>query len=318
MRRVVPEVELYLDRMLPVLDHGFVRLVDYMGSDEAVAEAARVSTAGEGVRSQSDDEGLIRYLMGHRHTSPFEMVELKFHCAMPIFVARQWVRHRTASLNEMSGRYSQLPELTYVPPAERISWQSPSNKQGSGAGVPEELAERVREEWTSENFSAFALYKELLGTDDHATFSEEERAAISANGGVSRELARINLPLSTYTQWYWKIDLHNLFHFLELRLDEHAQWELRQYAREIVKVVEALCPISWRAFVDYRLEAVRLSGPEQEVVRELLARLLPGTPVLVPVGPEQAVKLSRRELVELQVKLAKWGVHCDWRENRGE
>jgi thymidylate synthase (FAD) len=163
VRRVVPEVAEYLDQVLPVLDHGFVRLVDYMGSDEAVAEAARVSLAGEGARSRTDDEGLIRYLMGHRHTSPFEMVELKFHCAMPIFVARQWVRHRTASLNEMSGRYSQLPELTYVPPAERVSWQSPSNKQGSGAVVPAGLAARVLEEFRRENASAFCLYKELLG-----------------------------------------------------------------------------------------------------------------------------------------------------------
>ena len=283
-----------------------------MGSDEAVAEAARVSTAGEGVRSRQDDEGLIRYLMGHRHTSPFEMVELKFHCAMPIFVARQWVRHRTASLNEVSGRYSQLPELTYVPPAERISWQSPSNKQGSGSVVPGELAERVREEWTSDNFSAFALYKELLGTADHETFTDEEKEVIRSNGGVSRELARINLPLSTYTQWYWKIDLHNLLHFLELRLDEHAQWELRQYAREIAKIVEALCPLSWKAFVDYRLEAVRFSGPEWEVLKEAFHRAFPvGTPVQVSVScSEQAAKLSKRELAELGSKLAKLGINA--------
>lgn len=292
MRRVVPGAEAYLDKVVPVLDHGFVCLVDYMGSDEAVAEAARVSTAGEGVRSRQDDEGLIRYLMGHRHTSPFEMVELKFHCAMPIFVARQWVRHRTASLNEVSGRYSQLPELTYVPPAERISWQSPSNKQGSGAVVPPKLAARIQDEWRQDNSNAFVLYGELLGKIEGETFGEEERGVIEDNGGVSRELARINLPLSTYTQWYWKSDLHNLLHFLELRLDEHAQWELRQYARVIAKMVEATCPLSWKAFVDYRLEAVRFSGPEWEVLKEVLRRALPAT-----------------QLVELGAKLAKLGIN---------
>ena len=312
MRRVVPAAEAYLDKPVPVLDHGFVCLVDYMGSDEAVAEAARVSTAGEGVRSRQDDEVLIRYLMSYRHTSPSEMVELKFHCAMPIFVARQWVRHRTASLNEMSGRYSQLPELTYVPPAERISWQSPSNKQGSGSVMPESLAKHVREEWGHGNFWAFSFYKELLGTGDYKTFDVKEQEVIRSNGGVSRELARINLPLSTYTQWYWKIDLHNLLHFLELRLDEHAQWELRQYAEVIARMVEALCPLSWKAFVDYRLEAVRFSGPEWEVLREIFRRVLAGAPVQVAVGtdfPEQAARLSKRELVELGAKLAKLGIN---------
>jgi thymidylate synthase (FAD) len=305
MRRTVPQAEQFLDRVTPVLDHGFVRLVDYMGSDEAVAEAARVSTDGDGVRSTSDDELLIRYLMRNRHTSPFEMVELKFHCAMPIFVARQWVRHRTASLNEMSGRYSQLPELTYVPAAERISWQSPLNRQGSGSRVPPELAERVRFEWGQESSSAFALYEELLGRISHESFAEDDFKVIAENGGVSRELARINLPLSTYTQWYWKVDLHNLFHFLELRLDEHAQWELRQYAEVIAGVVAALCPVSWRAFEDYRLKAVTLSGPELEVLRHLF--FLSPTRGVLPLDEVHSKILSGRELGELKVKLARMG-----------
>jgi len=308
MRRTVPQAEQFLDKVVPVLDHGFVCLVDYMGSDEAVVEAARVSTAGVnggGVRSKSDDESLIRYLMRNRHTSPFEMVELKFHCAMPIFVARQWVRHRTASLNEMSGRYSQLPELTYVPEAERISWQSPLNKQGSGSQVPPELAARVRAEWNSESASSFALYDELLGRESHESFAEDDFKVIAENGGVSRELARINLPLSTYTQWYWKVDLHNIFHFLALRLDEHAQWELRQYAQVIAGVVAALCPASWRAFEDYRLKAVTLSGPELDVLRHLFS--LSPTRGVLPLDEEHSKILSSRELGELKVKLARMG-----------
>jgi thymidylate synthase (FAD) len=305
MRRTVLQVEQILDKVVPVLDHGFVRLVDYMGDDEAVVEAARVSTAGGGVRSTSDDETLIRYLMRHRHTGPFEMVELKFHCAMPIFAARQWVRHRTASLNEMSGRYSQLPELTYVPSAERISWQSPLNKQGSGSQVSSELAERVRSEWGQESSNAFALYDELLGRESHESFADDDFKVIAENGGVSRELARINLPLSTYTQWYWKIDLHNLFHFLALRLDEHAQWELQQYAQEIAEIVKVLCPMSWRAFEDYHLKAVSLSGPELEIVRHLFEQSYDGTPL--PIDPEHARLLSSREMGELKVKLSKMG-----------
>jgi thymidylate synthase (FAD) len=305
MRRIVERAEEYLDKVVPVLDHGFVRLVDYMGSDEAVAEAARVSTAGGGARSTSDDEALIRYLMRMRHTSPFEMVELKFHCAMPIFVARQWVRHRTASLNEQSGRYSQLPELTYVPAAERISWQSPLNKQGSGSQVPPELAERVRAEWRQESSNAFALYDELLGRESHDSFADDDFKVIAENGGVSRELARINLPLSTYTQWYWKVDLHNFFHFLSLRIDEHAQWEFRQYALALAEVVKALCPVSWRAFEDYRLKAVTLSGPELVVLRHLFS--LSPTRGALPLDEEHGSLLSRRELDELKVKLAKMG-----------
>jgi thymidylate synthase (FAD) len=233
------------------------------------------------------------------------MVELKFHCAMPIFVARQWVRHRTASLNEMSGRYSQLPELTYVPAAERISWQSPLNKQGSGSQAPPELAERVRSEWVQESSSAFALYDELLGRESHESFTDDDFKVIADNGGVSRELARINLPLSTYTQWYWKVDLHNLFHFLALRLDEHAQWELRQYAQVIAEVVASLCPMSWRAFEDYRLKAITLSGPELEVLRHLFS--FTPTRGVLPLNEEHAKLLSSRELGDLKVKLARMG-----------
>jgi thymidylate synthase (FAD) len=260
---IVPAAEEFIDKQIPVLDHGFIALVDYMGSDAAIAEAARTSIAGDGVKATSSDAGLMRRLMSDLHTSPYEMVELKFLCKMPIFVARQWIRHRTANVNEMSGRYSELPELTYVPGPERVSWQSPVNRQGSGAQIPEDIAKIVVESLTGDAEAAFENYHELLGKNNNLSmFSESQAETIRANGGVSRELARINLPLSTYTQWYWKIDLHNLLHFLFLRLDEHAQWEIHQYAEVMAKIVEALCPIAWQALRDYRLDAVKFSAPE--------------------------------------------------------
>jgi thymidylate synthase (FAD) len=268
---IVPAAETFIDKQIPVLDHGFIALVDYMGSDAAIAEAARTSIAGNGVTATSSDAGLMRRLMADLHTSPYEMVELKFLCKMPIFVARQWIRHRTANVNEMSGRYSELPELTYVPGPERVAWQSPVNKQGSGAQTPEDIATIVVNTFRGDAEAAFENYHELLGQDlTPSIFSQEQRELINANCGISRELARINLPLSTYTQWYWKIDLHNLLHFLFLRLDEHAQWEIRQYAQVMAEMVKALCPIAWQAFCDYRLDAVRLSAPEIETMGLLM------------------------------------------------
>lgn len=268
---IVPAAEEFIDKQIPVLDHGFIALVDYMGSDAAIVEAARTSIAGEGVKATSSDAGLLRRLMADLHTSPYEMVELKFLCKMPIFVARQWIRHRTANVNEVSGRYSVLPELTYVPGPERVAWQSPVNKQGSGAQTPEDIARAVIESFRGDAEGAFSNYRDLLGRNKVSPmFTEAQLDLVRENGGISRELARINLPLATYTQWYWKIDLHNLLHFLFLRLDEHAQWEIRQYAEIMAKMVEALCPIAWQAFRDYRLDAVRLSVMEIETMGKIM------------------------------------------------
>jgi len=247
-----PEADKLLDKQVDVLDHGFVRLIDYMGSDSAIVQAARVSY-GAGTRKTSEDRGLIRYLMRHRHTSPFEMVELKFHVKLPIFVARQWIRHRTANVNEYSGRYSIMKEEFYVPSAEDIRCQSEVNKQGrSDEVVSPEVQKRLV---AYLNQSQKAVYDEYQGFIDD---------------GVARELARITLPLSLYTEWYWKIDLHNLFHFLRLRLDEHAQLEIRKYAQIMAEMVKTVCPIAYEAFEDFVLNAVTFSGPELAVLKDSL------------------------------------------------
>ena len=272
-KHAVKAADTLLDVKFPVLDYGFVVLVDYLGSDAAVAEAARTSLAGEGTKVGTDDRALIRRLMRDGHTSPFEMVEMKFCAQMPIFVARQWIRHRTANINEMSGRYGELPELVYLPDHDRISWQSPTNKQGSGGAIPRDVAEEVRNLMSGDADAAFETYHDLLGKpSDDSPFDPDRQKLLAENGGVSRELARINLPLSTYTKWYWKIDLHNLLHFLGLRLHPHAQWEIRQYAVVIARMVEALCPLVWEAFEDFKLHRVELSGPEVDALRYLAAR----------------------------------------------
>lgn len=267
-----PLNEKYLDKKLLVLDYGFVCLQDYMGDDSAIAAAARCSMAGEGTKQVSDDERLIRRLMRDRHTSPFEMCELKFLCQMPIFVARQWIRHRTANVNEMSGRYGELPELAYVPDPERIAYQSPVNKQGSGKYASEEISERFIANLNHLYCKQFSSYHELLGhkdfdDDNSCIFRDEQLEEVQKNGGISRELARIHLPVSTYTKWVWKIDLHNLLHFLRLRLDSHAQYEIRVYAEAIAEIVKELFPITWKAFEDFQLNSMTLSGPEVEAIK---------------------------------------------------
>ncbi len=275
-----PEVEALLGREFRCLDKGFVRLIDVMGDDRAIVQAARVSY-GEGTRTPSDDRKLIRYLMRHRHTSPFEMVEFKFHIKLPIFVARQWIRHRTANVNEYSGRYSILPEEFYEPALEQIRPQSPANKQGrASTPLPEAQAEAILERLRRTQQALYAEYQELLAQN------------------VARELARINLPLSLYTEWYWKIDLHNLFHFLRLRLDEHAQYEIRVYARAIAEIVKAVVPLAWEAFEDYVLEGVSFSRQEQLVLRHLLR------PEQLTEELLQQAGLSGREAQEFRDKLA--------------
>jgi thymidylate synthase (FAD) len=254
-RAVAPGVEALLHEALPVLDHGFVRVVDYMGDDGAIVQAARVSY-GRGTRTARDDRGLIRYLMRHWHTTPFEMCEIKLHVKLPIFVARQWIRHRTANVNEYSARYSILDREFYTPAPEHLAAQSTENRQGRGAVLGGAAAERALRLLRDEAARAFDAYETLL---------DEER------GGLARELARMALPLSTYTQWYWKTDLHNLLHFLRLRADPHAQHEIRVYAEAIADVVRAWTPHAWEAFEDYRLGGASFSKAGLACLRRMIA-----------------------------------------------
>jgi len=249
LRPTVPALEAMLHEPMPVLDHGFVRVIDYMGDDSAVVQAARVSY-GRGTRKVSEDRGLIRYLMRHRHTTPFEMCVLKLHVKLPIFIARQWIRHRMASINEISARYSILDNEFYLPAPEHLAAQSTDNRQGRGAVLAGEEAERVLDLLREDALRNYRDYEFMLN---------EGETQEPARQGLARELARINLTLNTYTQWYWKADLHNLLHFLSLRADSHAQYEIRAYAETILKIVEAWVPLAHEAFVDYRLGAVTLS-----------------------------------------------------------
>ena len=251
-RAVAPGLEEILHEPLPVLDHGFVRVVDYMGDDAAIVQAARVSY-GRGTRRVSEDRGLIRYLLRHRHTTPFEMCEIKYHIKLPIFVARQWIRHRTANVNEYSARYSILDREFYMPAREHLARQSAANRQGREAVLDDEGAARVLAVLKEDAVRAYDHYRDMLERDD-----------------LARELARMNLPLNVYTQWYWKCDLHNLFHFLSLRTDPHAQYEVRAYADVMLGTVERWVPLAAEAFRDYRLAAAELSAGALEVVRRML------------------------------------------------
>ena len=235
------------------LDKGFVRLVDSMGGDDAIVQAARVSY-GQGTSKVSQDRGLIRYLMRHRHTTPFEMVEFKFHCKMPIFVARQWVRHRTANINEYSLRYSEARDEFYYPEPENIQFQSSLNKQGRSGEVPPELKQKVLDYFHENSERSFALYQELN------------------KAGVARELARALLPVNIYTEWYWKNDLHNLLHFIGLRSDSHAQYEIRVFSDAMAHYVKEKAPFAWEAYQDYVVHGMRFS----KIEKGLLEKQLPG------------------------------------------
>jgi thymidylate synthase (FAD) len=247
-----PAAEEILGQYFPVLDHGFVALVDYMGSDESIERAARVSY-GYGTRHSSRTRGLIRYLRRHRHTTPSEMVELKFHCAMPMFVARQWIRHRTANVNEYSGRYSLMPLLFYTPAAGDFALQSPQNNQGRSAEAATE-----------------SLYRETVARWERLRAEASELYGSLVAGDIARELARIELPLSMYTQWYWKIDLHNLLHFLTLRVDSHAQLEIRRYAEVMAGMVKRVAPLAYEAWIDYDLCGEHFSRGELAALHALL------------------------------------------------
>jgi len=283
-----PAAEEILGLYFPVLDHGFVALVDYMGSDEDVERAARVSY-GYGTRRTSETRGLVRYLRRHRHTTPSEMVELKFHCAMPMFVARQWIRHRSASVNEYSGRYSLMPLLFYRPEAEQFAAQSTTNRQGRSGETLDALHPEAVARWEALRREAAGQYEWLVGHD------------------VARELARIDLPLSTYTQWYWKIDLHNLFHFLSVRADAHAQYEIRVYAEVMAGMLKRVAPLSFEAWVDYEFQGAHLSRAELAALRRLVAVEdggLVGRGGRVSAAELAELGLSKREAEELCAKLA--------------
>ena len=256
-RRVVSTgLEDRLYQAAPVLDHGFVRVVDYMGDDGAIVQAARVSY-GQGTKHARDDSGLIRYLMRHWHSTPFEMCEIKLHVKLPVFVARQWIRHRTANVNEYSARYSILDREFYIPAPDALAAQSVVNNQGRGAVLEGDEAQRVLETLRADAGRSYDNYEAMLSQDGQQ--------------GLARELARMNLPMNIYTQWYWKVDLHNLMHFLRLRADAHAQYEIRVYADAICEMVKAWVPATWAAFEDYRLNAVQFSGPGMACVRRMLA-----------------------------------------------
>jgi thymidylate synthase (FAD) len=255
LRAVSEGMEAHLYRAHEVLDHGFIRVIDYMGDDAAIVQAARVSY-GAGTKHVSNDEGLIRYLMRHWHSTPFEMCEIKLHVKLPVFVARQWIRHRTANVNEYSARYSILDREFYIPAPEHLAAQSTVNNQGRGAVLTGDEAARVLEMLKSDAGRAYDHYRAMLSQDGQQ--------------GLARELARMNLPANIYTQWYWKVDLHNLFHFLRLRADAHAQYEIRVYADAICRVVADWVPIAWGAFEDYRLGGVTLSSKAVDCVRRML------------------------------------------------
>lgn len=279
-RAVSPGMEAHLHLPQPVLDHGFVRVIDYMGDDAAIVQAARVSY-GAGTKTVSNDEALIRYLMRHWHTTPFEMCSVKFHLKMPIFVARQWLRHRMASVNEYSARYSILDREFYIPAPEVLAAQSTVNNQGRGQVLEGAEAERVLEILKRDAMQCFDSYDAMLG---------QTGPGGEAQQGLARELARINLPLSTFTQLYFKISLHNLLHLLKLRADSHAQYEIRVYAEAIARIVADWVPLAWSAFCDYRRDAVQISGPATQVLR----RALSGETVL-----QETSGLGAREWTEL-------------------
>jgi thymidylate synthase (FAD) len=256
LRAVSEGMEAHLYTAHPVLDHGFVRVIDYMGDDAAIVQAARVSY-GAGTKKARDDSGLIRYLMRHWHSTPFEMCEVKFHVKLPVFVARQWIRHRTANVNEYSARYSILDREFYIPEPDALAAQSTVNNQGRGAVLEGEEAARVLEILKADATRAYDHYEEMLSQDGQQ--------------GLARELARMNLPANVYTQWYWKTDLHNLFHFLRLRADAHAQYEIRVYAELMCRLVADWVPAAYSAFEDYRMGGVSLSGKGVEVLKRRLA-----------------------------------------------
>ncbi len=320
-----PEMDKLLGQINPVLDHGHIRVVDYMGNDDAIVQAARVSY-GAGTKTPSDDRSLIRYLMSHRHSTPFEMCEVKLHVKLPIFVARQWIRHRTANVNEYSARYSILAREFYIPDSEDIMPQSQSNKQGREGGLPGSVSNAMREMIRQQSEMAYQIYEELHtgspwfdpnGTpwDPWEESPEKQEAqyrayAMAEEGnspypevghGMAREMARMVVPPNVYTEWYWKVDLHNLFHFLSLRADPHAQMEIRAYASMICDLVAAWCPNAMQAWEDYVYFSQRFSKHEMQALKDLVS----GTPV---TGMAQSLASSGMNTREQRAFMDKLGL----------
>ena len=263
-RVVAPALEEMLYKPIPVLDHGFIRVVDYMGDDSSIVQAARVSY-GRGTKKSLQDKGLINYLMRHRHTTPFEMCDIKFHIKLPIFIARQWIRHRTASVNEYSARYSILSNEFYVPERVNLSAQSTINKQGrSDDELPDDVADKVLALIKDDSEKCYRHYVEMMNEDDKGNIIDENTV------GITRELARMNLTLNHYTEWYWKINLHNLLHFLALRADSHAQYEIRVYAKAMLDVVKAWVPYAYEAFVEHSMNGTNISRKGMDVIRQMI------------------------------------------------
>ena len=285
-RVTAPELEAVLYQPIEVLDHGFVRVIDYMGDDSSVVQSARVSY-GKGTKKISNDKGLIKYLMRHRHSTPFEMCEIKFHIKLPIFIARQWIRHRTANVNEYSARYSILDKEFYIPSAKNLAAQSQINNQGRGDALTDDEASNVIQILKNDAEQTYANYETLLNENSSGGVLDESKS------GIARELARMNLTLNTYTQWYWKIDLNNLLHFLALRADDHAQYEIRVYADVMLDLVKKWVPLTYEAFEDYRMGGTELSAKEIKLMRKLLK----GEKVSF-----EEEGLSKREWIELQRK----------------
>ena len=282
-RAVSKNLDNILYKTFKVLDKGFIRVVDYMGNDDAIVQAARVSY-GKGTKKKSQDEGLIRYLLRHRHTTPFEMCEIKLHVKLPIFIARQWIRHRTANVNEYSARYSILEDEFYIPKKKSLGSQSSTNKQGRGSEINISLANKIVSILEEDSKKSYENYLWMLNEKDSKQFDQNRNS-------LSRELARINLTLNTYTEWYWKIDLHNFMHFLSLRADKHSQYEIREYANTMLKILKKWVPMTYKAFESYRLNSAELSQEAIEVIRKIVK----GKKVNY-----ENTKMSKREWEELK------------------
>ncbi len=285
-RVTAPELESILYKPIEVLDHGFIRVIDYMGDDTSIVQSARVSY-GKGTKQISNDKGLIKYLMRHRHSTPFEMCEIKFHIKLPIFIARQWIRHRTANVNEYSARYSILDKEFYIPSPENLAAQSATNNQGRGDALTTEEASNVIDILRRDAEQTYSNYETLLNENSSGETIDDNKA------GIARELARMNLTLNTYTQWYWKIDLNNLLHFLALRADGHAQYEIRVYADAMLDIVRKWVPLTYAAFEDYRVGGTEVSAKEINLIKKLIK----GEKVSF-----EEEGLSKREWAELQRK----------------
>ena len=282
-----PELEKILYEAIPVLDHGFIRVIDYMGDDSSIVQSARVSY-GKGTKKVSTDDGLIRYLMRYRHSTPFEMCEIKYHVKLPIFIARQWIRHRTANVNEYSARYSVLDREFYLPEKDQLASQSKINRQGRGDIIQGKQAEEVLNILKNDATRTYDNYEKLLNERYDGTRIDENKT------GLARELARMNLTLNTYTQWYWKTDLLNLLNFLFLRADDHAQYEIRAYAEKMLDTVKKWVPITYQAFMDYRVGAAEISSKGLKIIKLMISGK--------KVSFEES-GLSKREWNELMTKI---------------